>query len=200
MGPGTPGRITVAAGMGVYEVNLNDIVDIVNATSLSGRINPFKTFAEFFATASVQVSPRWILTLDYGHGIGSYNFTTQFGQTEFSVTTEMPSLVMHWVVLDSGAYSIRVGGGGGYHFGSLTESLGSQSYDYHGSGVGILADLEANTAFSEHLYVYIGGMLRWEIIGNLTSASGVSPIYSNGASTTLHSFAAGVRLGLTYIF
>jgi len=28
----------------------------------------------------------------------------------------------------------------------------------------------------------------------------VAPIYSNGASTTLHSFGGGVRLGLTYIF
>jgi hypothetical protein len=62
-------------------------------------------------------------------------------------------------------------------------------------------ELEANTAFGDHLFAFLGGNLRWEFIGGLLDGSGVSPgVASGGSGVTLHSFGVGARLGACYLF
>ncbi len=193
--------IAVSAGLGVCYVDAVDIVNLVNslnATSLSSeRASQFKAAVEFFGTAAIQVSPDWVLTLDYGYLLGSYNADTQPYPAQITFTAHLPSLVLHYVLADEGVYNFRVGGGLGYHFGMLSESYGSTDLQYSGKGVGMLIDLEGNTAFGEHLFAYLGATLRWEFIGDLTNAAGVGPF---AQPTTLHMFGVGARLGFTYYF
>ena len=179
-----------------------DVVNVVNAASAtSERVAQFKSAVEFFGAASMQVSPEWIVTIDFGHLLTSYNVITVLGTTEFTLTADMPSIMLHYVLADEGVYNVRVGAGTGYHFGTLSESYGTQDLQYTGKGMGMVADIEANTAFGEHLFAYLGANARWEFIGELTNGAGKAPIYAAGPTPpTLHLFGIGARLGFSYYF
>ena len=68
------------------------------------------------------------------------------------------------------------------------------------TGTRLLA-LEANTALGDNLFAYLAVLLRWEFMGDLTTEGGM-PVRASpdGPAATLHAFAPGARLGLTYTF
>jgi hypothetical protein len=68
--------------------------------------------------------------------------------------------------------------------------------------VGSVLELEANTAFGDHLFAYLGADVRFEFVGSLTNdVNSSSSTGSRGlAQPTGKSIILGGRLGLSYIF
>jgi hypothetical protein len=192
----------LTAGMGVYTVNPQDVVDWVNSITSGGdRVPSFNTAVEFFLLAGLRVSPDLRLKLDYGMMLTSFNREGQFGPAEFTIIVHMPSLLLEYVLADEGLYSLKAGVGGGYHFGSVDQKYVFIDTRYRSSGAGIVLQLEGNTALSEQLFAYLGVCARWEILGDLQSDRGAAPGGAGLADMpTLQMFGLGARLGLSFFF
>ena len=189
-------RIGVAIGMGVNYVNAQDVVDHIRGrVGLGQDVPEFKSAVDFFGAMSFPLSHEWILKFEYAYLLGTYNVAGFFGPTEFSFSAHMPTIIGQYVLAEEGSYNIKAGAGIGYHFGVLTESMGTFEDKLTGRGLGSLVELEANTAFSDDFYGYIGANLRWEFIGDLTSSTRTG---SAGSVPTLHFFGIGARFGFAY--
>jgi hypothetical protein len=195
-------RVSLSGGMGVEYATYPDVTGLVNVTALpSERVPQFKSAVEFFGAFALPLSELWLLKFEYAYTLGSWSPLGAFGPASFSVTTHMPSVILQYMLTDRGVYNVRVGVGGGYHFGSLGEKYLSLDDTFNGKGAGMVLELEANTAFGDHLFAFLGGNIRWEFIGPLLDVSGVSPgVGSGGSGVTLHSFGVGARLGACYLF
>ncbi len=202
-----PLRIGAAAGMGVSYMSMTDVVDLANiaSASLGGyeRLPEFKAAAEFFGAVTVPCSPDWVLKFEYAYLLATYNVATAYGtgQAEYTAMAHLPSLIIQYVLLNEPVYNVKIGAGGGYHFGTLEVKYFTQNDRYSGNGPGIVIDGEGNTAFGEHLYAFLGVNLRWDFIGTLTNSAGTGPYNAGaGAGTTMQFFGLGARLGFTYYF
>ncbi len=195
-------RAGVAAGMGVSYVSAPDVVAVVNSLVYSTeRLQQFRPGVEFFGAAVLPLSPDLALKLDYAYLLLSYDGETPYGPGSFTVQAHLPTLVLQYALADAGLYDLKVGGGLGYHVGALSESYGTVNDRFTGQGLGMLGELEANTAFGDHLFGYLGAIVRWDFIGSLTSPSGKNAGgTASGGPPTLRFFGVGARLGMSYYF
>jgi hypothetical protein len=195
-------RIGVSAGMGVLYSSPNDIITLVNSTSGAlERIPQFHAGAEFFGVASFPLNDDWIVKLDYGYEVTSYNIATVFETAQYTVTLHCPTLILQRSLAERGVFNVRAGVGAGYHFGSLSEKYLYVDNMYRASGPGFLAEVEGNTALGDHLFVHLGVNARWEIVGSLTDVNGRHPGQTTGGGEpSLNSVGVGARLGFTYYF
>jgi hypothetical protein len=196
-------RIGLSGGMGVSYVSAQDVVDLVNANGgQTERVSEFKAGAEFFCTVTIPVSVDWGLKVEYAYLIFSFNQSfPSLGASEFTAVVHMPTVLGQYTLVDEGTYNVKAGAGIGYHFGSLTERYSNLDDMYTGRGLGAALDLEANTAFGESFYGYLGGILRWDFVGTLTNEAGRSAkLVSMSSDPTLEFFSVGARLGFTYYF
>lgn len=196
-------RIGLSGGLGVSYVSAPDVVNLINASGgQSERASEFKAGAEFFGTLSIPLSEDWGVKVEYAYLILSYSPpVSSLGATDFSVAVHMPTVLGQYTLVDGGTYDVKAGAGAGYHFGSVTEKFVNLEDRYSGKGLGAVLDLEANSAFGEHVYGYFGGNLRWDFIGTLTNEVGrTARLVSSGSDPTLEFFSVGARLGFTYYF
>ncbi len=202
VGQQVPGpRIGIAGGMGVSYVTAEDIANLVKARGAGDvRASDFKAGAEFFGAVTLPLSSDWGLKAEYSFLIYTYNTTNlSLGTDEFTVSAHLPTVYGQYTLVDAGTYNVKAGVGMGYHLGSLVEKVGNIEERYTGKGLGSAVDLEANTAFSDNFFGYLGGNLRWDFIGRLTNDVGRSPyLTSNSPAPTLNFFSIGARLGFTY--
>jgi hypothetical protein len=188
-------RIGISGGLGVSYVNATDIVDRLNGSGIfTEKVSSFTGAAEFFGALSVPLTPDWVVKLEYAYLIGSYNVPTIFPGSEFSISLHMPTLVGQYVLVDKGIYNVKGGVGVGYHFGSYYERYQIAETTFTGSGPAFKLDLEANTAFGESFYAYLGVDIRFDFVGPL---EGNQPQSGNGVAPTLDFFSAGAKLGFT---
>lgn len=198
----TSGGVEVTAGMGVCAINAPDVTDwINNTTGGSERVQSFTTAVEFFGAAGARISDVWRLKAEYGYVLTSYNRTAQLGPAEFFVWMHLPSVLLEYVFADEGLYLLKAGIGAGYHFGGVEERYAFLDIRYTAQGIGIVAELEGNTALSDHLFAYLGVSARWEALDELQDPNGGT---AGGAAytpaPTMQMFGLGARLGMSYYF
>jgi hypothetical protein len=199
-------RVALSGGMGVEYVSAPDIVDYVNgraaAAGATQRLSVFKAGVGFFGALAYPISTDLVLKAEFIYFLGSYNPEIPYIPTEFTLTANMPSIILQYVLWDEQLYNIKVGGGFGYHFVSLSEKYFTVDDELTGKGLGAVIDFEANTAFGDHLFAYLGGDLRFEFIGKLKNAASVSQTSQYGVVPlpTANAFSIGARLGFSYYF
>lgn len=194
----------VVAGMGINLVNAPDIVDYINATAVSNqRVDDFATAVDFFGGVEFPVSEEWGLKFEYSYLFKSYTFLATTGAThDFFYSAQAPSIIVQRVISGDGFF-VKMGAGGGYHFGTAEEKISTfgTSTNYSASGFGMKAEIVGQTAFDENFYGYIGGQLGWEMLGSLKN-SNQSLQYNQPQTGTqtaaLNYFFAGLRFGVTY--
>jgi hypothetical protein len=194
-------RFAISAGMGVNYISPGDVVDMINgAFKPAQKVGQFHAGADFFGSLRVRLSEEWAVTAEYAYLLNSYNIESGYGPGEFMMTVHMPTLLAHYLFVSEPYYDLGVGGGIGYHFGTLAIKYGTIDEPYTGSGPGIMFALTGNTALGERAFVHLEGNLRWEFIGDVRNAAGKSPgVNAQGAPVTLDSFSAGVRIGMTFL-
>jgi hypothetical protein len=200
--PDSAPRVSLSAGMGVAYASYADVTTLINATMTPSQVVPqFKTAVEFFGACTFPLLAPWLLKFEYAYTLATFSPMGPFGPTTFNVTYHMPSVILQYVLIDRGVYNVKAGAGGGYHFGILEEKSTYFNSTYSAKGPGFVLEMEANTAFGDHLFAYLGANVRWDAVGRVTDSSGASPgIGSSGSGITLHSFGAGGRLGASYLF
>ena len=185
--------------MGVSYLNAVDIVDRINASFVATeRVSDFNSGVEFYGALTVPLDHDWVVKLEYAYLLASFKVTSLYPGSDFSIHAHLPTVIAQYVLVDHVLYNVKAGFGIGYHFGSYSERYSIVDAQYTGNGLGAKLDLEANTAFGEHIYGYLGGDLRWEFIGTLSDKENQS---SNvGVLPTMHLFSIGAKLGFTYLF
>ncbi len=193
-------RIGISAGMGVSYHAAQDIVDRINGSGvITQRVGDFKSGVDFFGAVSVPVSRDWVVKGEYVYMLSSYSLPSNISvhNAEFSYNIHIPTLVGQYILFEAPTYNLKAGVGAGYHFATYSEKYSSVDASFTGRGVGMLIELEGNTALGEALYAHLGVQMRWEFIGALTNGAGNPPL-GNSASTSLNCFSIGARLGMTY--
>jgi hypothetical protein len=195
-------RFALDAGMGVAYVNLRDVVDLINASSLpTERVPDFRAAGEFFVSVDLPLSEDWVIALDYAYLTSSLSVPSGYGQADFGVTIHVPAVVLQYVLMERGLYNLKGGAGVSYGFGRMTEKYLVVDDAYAASGVGFLGQVEANTALGDHLFACLSGTFRWSTTGALRNGTGVSPGNGRaGHGVTLGFIGVGARIGLSYQF
>ena len=194
--------LSVYAGMGVGLADAPGMVNYLNTLAdPSQQLQNFATAVIFFGGAALPVSDSWEAGLEYAYLFKSYTIPT-YGAGTYTVFYDltMPTATAHYVIGGNG-YFLKFGGGLGYTGGSVEQKSSFYGTDttYTSHGVGIKADAIGQTAFDEHLYAYISGALRWDLMGSPKDSRG-DMLQNHGQSASLSLFAAELEFGLTYYF
>ena len=194
--------LSVYGGMAIALEAAPSMVDYLNTLAdPTQQVQTFATAVEFFGGASLPVSESWEGGIEYGYLFKSYTLPTAgIGTYSVFYDLNMPSVTAHYVMTGSG-YFLKFGGGLGYHGGSVEQKSSFYGTDstYTAHGVGIKADAVGQTAFDEHLYAYISGALRWELMTSPKDGQG-NMLQNHGQSASLSLFAVELEFGLTYYF
>ena len=195
-------RPGIAAGMGVEYLTPRDLVDMINGGFRPvERLPDFHAGVNFFVAGFVPLSADWLLKIEYAYLINTYNIAALLGPGEFTMMVHMPTLYMHYMLVDEGLYNLSAGLGVGYHFGTLSTTYGTLIDTYTASGPGAVLELQGNTAINEDLFVHLGVQARWEGIGELRNAGGKSPgVNAQGKPPAMSWFGVGARIGVSYYF
>lgn len=195
-------RFGLGAGMGVEYLAPREIVDMINgAFHPATRLPEFHAGVNFFVVGFVPLSADWMLKVEYAYLLNTYNIVGVFGPGEFTMEVQMPSLVLHYMLVNERFYNLSAGLGAGYHVGAFEVHYGTLVDTYKANGIGGILELQGNTAISEDLFVHLGAQARWEGIGVLRNEGGKSPgINAQGEAASMAWFAVGARIGMSYYF
>jgi hypothetical protein len=190
-------RPSLGGGMGVSYVHPGDLADYVSALTQT-RVSDFTAAGEFFGSATLPLAEQWLLTLEYAYLLGGYS---GIRGGEFTFRVQMPTLIVHYALVEEEHYNLRIGAGAGYHAGTLAVRYATLNDEFRGSGPAMKLDCEANTALGEHLFARLGVDARWEFIGEVKTAAGLPlPGLVQTAAPTLQFFSVGAKLGATWNF
>jgi hypothetical protein len=188
--------------MGIDLAAAPTLVDYVNTLAdPSQRATSFATDIEFFGGAEFPVSDQWGGALEYSYLFKSYTLPTAVtGTYTIFYSLHMPLAMVQYIIPGKG-YFVKLGGGIGYHSGLVEQkgSLYGTDSTYTTKGIGIKALAVGQTAFDEHLYAYISGTTRWELLGNVKDTRG-NILQNHGQPASLSMFVVGLAFGLTYYF
>ena len=194
-------RITIAGAMAVSYISAPEVVSLIDATpGAQEQLPQYKTGIQFVGLLTIPMYPQWAVKLEYSYLLASYSIASAYGAAgavDYTLSANLPSVMIQYILADRPEYTVRIGAGVGYHFGRLTTSFFGQEEDYSAAGIGGVLEIEGMTAVSEHIFALLGANLRWEWIGALTDSHGMEPAYVVG-STTMTMFAPSVRIGFAY--
>ncbi len=193
----------LSAGLGVDAHSAPSIVDYINAVAspaIGARLDEFSSATEFFITPEIRFDDDWSIALEYVLFLKSYNVSDAggFQAWEFSNRTQMPTLLLHYVIPGKG-YWLKFGGGAGYASASFTQRYipsGSEE-TFRTKGFNVKADVVANTEFDEHFYGTIGLDVRWCVAGAPTDESGRQPAYGT-TRARINFFSVGAKFGILF--
>lgn len=196
--------IAVFGGMGIAVVAAPDLVEYINATSISSqRTDDFGTAINFFGGIEFPVAEGWGVKVEHSYLFSSYNFMgTNGAMYDLLYEVHAPSVMLQRVFAGRG-YFIKAGAGGGYHAGSVSQKTSTFGVETHyaAEGIGIKGEIVGQTAFDENFYGYIGGEFGWEFLGEVKDRNGV--LLTNtvrNQTASLNYFFAGLRFGAMYYF
>jgi hypothetical protein len=195
--------ISVSAGMGANYQNPQDIVEMINGTYRpSSRVGEFIVAVDFFGSLHIPVSGSWIAKLEYAYLLTTISTSSAvFGATEFTLSMHMPTLLLQYALIATPMYNLKAGIGAGVHFGGVEVRYWGLTDSYTASGPALALDLEGETAFAEHVFIYLGADARWSAVGELKNSAGRGAGVNNqGNAAGLHQFGIGARLGFSYHF
>ncbi|HEX9006756.1 MAG TPA: hypothetical protein VF889_05650 [Bacteroidota bacterium] len=196
-------RIAVAGGLGVSYIRAGDLVTLVNGTSGAlERVADFRSAAEFFAAGTIPLTSAWMLKIEYAYLLASYSVGTSFGTgvAQYTLGAHLPTLILHRVLVSNPMYDLKAGAGVGFHVGTVSRSSFLLDDNFSARGLGVVLDLEGDTAVSEHLFAFLDACLRWEWMGNLRDSQGRGPAGPQGGAVTLNVFGPGAKIGVAYLF
>jgi hypothetical protein len=195
----------VFGGMGVHMVFAPDIVEYNNSVSTyDQRVNDFGAAVDFFSGVEFPIDDNWGVKIEHSYLFKSYSFVEKINGYTYEIfyANQSPSILLQRTISGKG-YFVKLGAGGGYHFGIMTQkvSMSGTTTEYTSNGVGIKTEVVGQTAFGDNVYGYIGGSLGWEFMGDLKESGGKKLTLPNSTKPiSLDYFHAGIRFGMNYYF
>ncbi len=186
----------VRASMGIDFVSTPSLQNYLesNYTDLLGT---FGSAVNFSGSYGRMISTNDQLDFEVAYLLNSYNSSLNGGTYDLTYSIIMPSLFYYYVLNGSG-YNIKLGGGAGPRFLSITEKLPAypQSDNYSSSGYGFILRTVGNTAISQDIYAYIAVDARYDQIKQPKPSEDNNVI----GNVNFNSLSFGIKLGISYQF
>jgi hypothetical protein len=191
-------KFDISVGMGIKAISASDIVKYVNSFTGVERERNISVAPEFSISPEYQISDDLSLKLDYTYILKSYDKTTSYTKLSISYAIHSPTLVLQYL-LKGGGYFLKMGGGLGYHFGSLSQEFGTGNKStYYANGIGLKIDLAGHTMLSGNLFAVIGVNLQADFMGELKNRD--NEVITSRQKISLGFLGAGLDFGLAYYF
>jgi len=175
-----------------------DYINFNHAFTPADQLPSFKSSVCFTGEADYKLNSSFAIGIEYNFQIDSYNSSyTSGGSYQLSYNLQRPSLLAYYILSGIG-YQFKFGGGVGYRYVSLSETVYSET-KYTATGAGFLLKSEVNTKLSDNFYALIGVNVRYDITGKLTNSSQNLINYATGENVNLNSVSVGIYFGITFI-
>ena len=187
-------QVDLMGGMGISfqsTPSLNDYLN--NIATGSDKLSDFTSAVTFSFEADYAINPAFDMGIEYEAKIYSYNTSfSGLGNYDFSYLAHSPS-VLGYYVLQGPGYKFKFGGGVGCWVISIEEKLPIETINYTATGFGLLLKAQAHTLLGGDFYAFIGGDVRYDIIGEAKNGNLVL-----GSDTNFNTLSVGVKLGVSY--
>lgn len=192
----------ISATMGIDFVSTPSFRDYINLNYTDGEeMSDFNSAVQFTIKYGKLFNPEFMLALELGYQIYSYNNFSGLGQYDISLNGIFPSLLAYYVVSGEG-YNFKFGGGPGLRLLYFTEKLpgDANSSEYLATGFGIILRGEGTTRIDGNLHAHIGGDIRYDLAGKPEPGQSGASSNRSFEEVEFNSLIVGVRLGITYYF
>lgn len=198
----TNAQYSLRASMGIDFANTPSLTDYINQTFHGiDPIGDFNTAINFSGEVGYSLNSKFQIALELSYLINSYTYTSDLGKYELDYNIIAPTLLGYYVLGGSG-YNFKFGGGLGIRFVSVDLAYPGTNLttNFTSTGFGLILRADGNTLLGGNFYANIGVDLKYDINGS--PKSGSSNLYNNISreNVNLNSLAAGLRLGVSYIF
>lgn len=184
-----PLKLTLSGGMGVNYTYSASVYDHLLKLPYD-QPSKFHTSLDFFTEASLPVSEQYMLSLQYGYRL--YSFNASNANYEFVYNIHKLTLLADYFVPGQG-YFFKLGAGMGPRFIKVSEKIFVvKPNEYQTSGIGLLARAEGNTLLGDGVYLLIGGDVEYIMTGKFKTVT--------NDEMGLNSFSIGLKLGISYSF
>ncbi len=189
-------------GMGIHMVSAPDVVGYINNITLfTQRVDDFGTAVGFYGGVDLPVSAEWGIGVKHQYLFKTYSVPGNLaGIYDIYYSVQAPSVMIERVLKGQG-YFVKFSGGGGYHFGYLSQKVSTfgVTTEYTAQGIGFEFDAVGQTAFGDDAYGYIGGSLGWSFLGTLKDDAEKELMDPrSGSPVALNIFHAGIRFGIVF--
>jgi hypothetical protein len=192
----------LGAGMGVSLVSVTDVADYINERSFQyGRQDDFTVAIEFYCAPQFRIGEEIGLKLEFAYLLRSYNIPQSSApDVIFSFGVLMPTAIVQYLIIEHG-YTVKFGGGAGYHVATFTEEYVPGEQRYTSSGIGLKLEAESNVSFDDHLSGAVVIDMRDDIAGEFKAADGSKlHILNKDKDASMNFFSLGLKFGLMYYF
>jgi len=188
--------LSVTAGLGLEYYSAPSLSQYFAVTTGGTTPGTFVTSVQLEAGADWFITDNWTIGIEY-----AYLTNQSTGNSiQISYSYSLPTLMLRKVIAGDNYY-LRVGGGLGYHFSSLSQTIPYGTTDYSSSGLGLKVDAALDTKLGENFYARVTVDGRTEYTGILKSGEGTA-LTNTTNSSEVNSNLSGVGLtfGLVYYF
>jgi hypothetical protein len=194
----------IGVGMTVCGITAKNLTDYINSFSArSETVGKWNVAGEFFVAPEFHLSGDISLKIEYAYLLNSHSIDDPVSgdRIDFSYGVHMPSVIVQYMVIGAQGYFLKFGGGIGYYFASCEQKfpsfLGSMRSSAH--GMGIKLDISGQTPLSDHVYLILGGGVRFSFVGNFRGGIFDEPS-ALPRSVSMNFISIGGTMGFVYYF
>ncbi len=190
--------------MGIDFLNTPSLIDYINQSNFASdgsQLPTFNTAVNFSGEYGRLLNENFQLSFELGYLLYSYNASNINGRYDISYDIIMPSVLAFYVLRGNG-YNFKFGGGTGFRFLSVDETLPAsvRSDNYRSTGFGILLRAEGNTLLSGNFFANIITDIRYDLNGEPTGDNGNLRNSVLNENVNFNTLSVGIKLGVSYFF
>lgn len=191
----------VRASMGIDFISSPSLTDYLNQTYANGQLSTFNSAIIFSLEADHFLKENYQIGFELSYLLNSFNYNQDINTYNLTYDIIMPAILNYYVIQGQG-YEFKFGGGIGVPFVAADEKTIGIDYStkYKSVGLGLILRIDGNTVLSKHIYVNLGGDLKYELNGKPKSGNMYMVNRVTGENVNFNFFSAGIHIGLTYRF
>lgn len=198
------GVLAISGGLGIGAHSIPSLTDYINSVAqpaIYDRIDDFNGLPEFFLLSEIRLKETWSITFGYSFFLRSFSVVHRggFGRSDFQYYLHSPNVGIYYVIPDE-RYQLKLGGGIGYLFSKVDQSLlgmGSTG-SMISSGIHTRVDAIGETQFDESFYGVIGLGLMWGFGSEFKDNSNTT-VSLAGRTPRLIFFTLNLRFGVKVV-
>jgi hypothetical protein len=193
-------QVYFSFGMGISmstTPSLNDYLIHYIPFNTKDSVKTFSVGLEFFGGVEMQFSRRFSLKLDYSYFFkgNTYNYPPFIYDISFQI--HQPVLMAFYIIPGKG-FQLKLGGGIGYSFARLSNTVSGSEIIYHSRGPGFKTEFVFDAQLSKRLGSYLSGFVMGNSLGNLKDSNdNILQDPLTKANVNLNDFGLGLRLGMS---
>ena len=163
----------------------------------------FSTFFEIAGEYGYELTKNSQIGLEVNYEFNSYEYDNIFSASKFRFKIDYLSpSINYYLIIKKPTYKVKIGGGIGPRFCFVSQNLyTTKEISYKSSGYGISLKIDGSTLFSQNLFLFIGGDVRYNIIGKLEDNNKNNlKFWGSSENLDFSILTFSIKIGFTYNF